>query len=186
VIRVGITGHSDLTPAAMPIVTTALRAALAEHAGAGLVGVSCLAPGADQLFAQVVLELGGRLEVILPAADYRDRKVAPDNTAWFDRLLSAATTVQVLGFDRSSRQAYMAASAAMLAQVHTVVAVWDGHPAQRHGGTGDVVATARRLRIPLSVLWPCGASRRTNVVPPETSSPQHTRPARHTSEIITE
>lgn len=41
------------------------RGHLAAHANS-LVGVSCLVRGADQLFARVVLELGGALEVVLP------------------------------------------------------------------------------------------------------------------------
>lgn len=31
-------------------------------------GVTCLARGADQIFARVVLDLGGTVEVVLPAA----------------------------------------------------------------------------------------------------------------------
>ncbi len=40
-----------------------------------------LARGADQIFARVVVELGGSVEVVLPAADYRERKAKPDNAA---------------------------------------------------------------------------------------------------------
>jgi hypothetical protein len=173
VTRVGITGHSDLTAASVPLVAGALRTALAGHAGAGLVGVSCLAPGTDQLFARAVLELGGRLEVILPAADYRDRKIPPAGWASFDELVCAANEVRVLEFERSSREAYMAASVALLARVECVVAVWDGYPSQRHGGTGDVVAAARRLGLPMSIIWPRGASRVSASPPAGTAAPEH-------------
>src|SRR5947209_19340538 len=88
--RVGITGHSNLTVDSSPLVADALRAELAAHASGGLVGVSCLARGADQLFARVVLELGGALEVVLPAADYRGRKVKLDNVEAFDELIGLA------------------------------------------------------------------------------------------------
>ncbi|MDQ4118141.1 MAG: hypothetical protein M3235_14445 [Actinomycetota bacterium] len=158
--RIGITGHSDLTPASLPLVRDALGRALREPSSPRWAGVSCLAPGTDQLFAALVLGLGGRLEVILPAVDYRSRKIGPDCAAEFDRLLAAAATVTVLAFDRSSREAYMAASAAMLDAVDTVLAVWDGQPAQRHGGTADVVAAARRRGLPTTILWPVGAARR--------------------------
>ncbi len=73
-MRIGITGHSNLTPESVPLVAAELRKVLPEY-GRPLIGVSCLAQGADQVFARVVLELGGNLEVVLPAADYRERKV---------------------------------------------------------------------------------------------------------------
>ena len=65
---VGVTGHSNLTPDALDPVRRALRDHL-RPLRTGLVGVSCIARGADQVFADVVLELGGALEVVLPAAD---------------------------------------------------------------------------------------------------------------------
>ncbi|GAU68072.1 hypothetical protein SSP35_06_01570 [Streptomyces sp. NBRC 110611] len=42
-----------------------------------LVGVTCLARGSDTLFAEAVVEAGGRLVVILPSRDYREAKVKP-------------------------------------------------------------------------------------------------------------
>jgi hypothetical protein len=157
--RVGVTGHSDLTTTSRTLVTRALRRELARYRGSPLVGVSCLAPGTDQLFAAVLLDLGGRLEVVLPAPDYRERKISGVEAALFDRLLASASSVQFTGFERSCRQAYLAASAAMLSTVDTVLAVWDGRPATRLGSTGDVVDAARKLALPLTVLWPPGASR---------------------------
>lgn len=157
-IRIGITGHSDLTTPSYPLVTAALRTNLLDRTGRW-VGVSCLARGADQLFAHLALELGAGLDVILPARDYRARKIAPDNTAEFDRLVAAATTVSVLDYAQSTRAAYMAASTAMLDGVNAVLAVWDGHPARRRGSTADVVTAAHRLGLPLTVLWPTGAAR---------------------------
>jgi hypothetical protein len=46
------------------------------------------------LFARVVLERGGAVEVILPAVDYRDRKIKPDNLVEFDDLISRARVVR--------------------------------------------------------------------------------------------
>jgi hypothetical protein len=161
VIRVGIAGHSDLTEASGPGVRAGLNRVLGGYGWAGgLVGVSCLAPGADQLFAWVVLDLGGRLEVILPAPDYRAAQIDPRDAPRFDRLLAAASSVRVMGFQRSCRPAYMAASAAMLACVEWLVAVWDGQPAIRLGSTGDVVSAARELGLPTTIVWPPTTHRR--------------------------
>lgn len=159
VVRIGITGHSNLTVESAPLVAAALRTELAAHASHGVVGVSCLARGADQLFARAVLELGGVLEVVLPSADYRSRKVKADNAAPFDELLGQATTVHTLPFEASNRESYLAASEHVLSTVELMMAVWDGQPADGRGGTGDVVECARALGLPVTVVWPAGAAR---------------------------
>lgn len=157
-MRIGITGHSNLAPSAEPAVMQALTDVLADTP-APLVGVSCLARGADQVFARVVLDLGGQVEVVLPAADYRERKVKPENAAAFEELLGRARTVRTLPFERSDRAAYMAASEAVLGAVDRIVAVWDGRPGDGHGGTADVVAAAHDRGLPVTVVWPVGAAR---------------------------
>jgi hypothetical protein len=135
-----------------------LRKVLLEL-GEPLVGVSCLARGADQVFARVVLELGGHLEVVLPAADYRERKVKPDNREEFENLIGQAANVHVLPFETSNRDAYAAANEAVLSGVDVLVAVWDGAPPDGKGGTGDTVELARARGIPVTVVWPVGAAR---------------------------
>jgi hypothetical protein len=116
-------------------VAEALRSVLAEHAPSEAVGVTCLARGADQVFARAVHDLGGAVEVALPAADCRERKVKPGNAAEFDELIGRAARVRTLAFDESNRDAYMAASEDLLSSVDAMVAVWDG---------GRPVATAAR------------------------------------------
>jgi hypothetical protein len=157
-VRIGITGHSNLAPKSVPAVADALRNALKE-VDPPLVGVSCLARGADQVFADVVLQLGGSLEVILPAADYREDKVKPDNREQFERLLAHADAVRVMPFAESGRDAYMAASEAVLSGVERMVAVWDGHPSDGRGGTADVVTAARERGIHVEIVWPPGSMR---------------------------
>jgi hypothetical protein len=157
-VRLGITGHTNLAPGTAALIAAALRELLADVAPP-LVGVTCLARGADQLFAAVVLELGGRVEVVLPAADYRERKVGPDNREAFESLISKAEVVSGLPLQTSDGAAYMQASETVLSTVERVVAVWDGRPAGGYGGTGDVVDAARRRGIPVTVVWPDGATR---------------------------
>lgn len=157
-VRVGVTGHTNLAPDTVPSVRAALREALALW-GPGLVGVTCLAPGADQLFARVVLDLGGTVEVILPAADYRDREIRPADRAEFDALMEQAQRVTVMPFPESNRDAYVAASDAVLGAVERMVGVWDGEPSDARGGTAVVVAEARARGMPVDVVWPDGAHR---------------------------
>jgi predicted kinase len=107
---------------------------LAEYKPHQLVGVTLLADGADQLFAEAVLSLSGRLEVIVPAERYRDGLPA-DYHATYDHLLNKASKVRRLPYVESTKEAHMAGSTAMLDTIDHIVAVWDGQPARGHGGT---------------------------------------------------
>jgi hypothetical protein len=157
--RIGISGHSNLTTATAPLVATGIRTALEQYPSDDLVGVTCLARGADQIFARVVLEYGGAVEVVLPAADYRDRKVKPDNAHDFDELIGKAVDVHTMPFAESNRDAYMAASEHVLSTINALVAVWDGGPSGGYGGTADVVDAAQKRGLPVTVVWPDGAER---------------------------
>lgn len=174
-VRVGVTGHLDLTDATARAVAAELRHHLSGLRGAAprpgapahLVGVSCLARGADAVFAQVLVELGGALEVVLPSADYREAQVDPEYAPLFDDLLGRAATVRTMPAARAGQAAYVAANDAMLAAIDRLVAVWDGEPAVRDGGTASVVTRARAQGIPVTVIWPPGA-RRGRTAPPAT------------------
>ena len=73
-VAVGITGHRNLPAELAEQVSALLRAEIAAlDLGPGeLVGVTCLADGADTLFAREILAHGGTLEVIVPAEQHRD------------------------------------------------------------------------------------------------------------------
>jgi hypothetical protein len=157
-MRIAITGHRGLPAETERLVDRAIREQLAAYAGRDLTGVSNLADGADQLFAQAVLDAGGQLEVIIPAARYRDD--LPESAhATYDALLSQASSVHRLDRIESTEDAHMEASTAMLDRAEHLFAVWDGRPARGYGGTADVVAEARNRGIPVTVIWPEGASR---------------------------
>ena len=158
-MRIAVTGHRGLPAATGQLVGQAIRGHLTRCAASDrLTGISALADGADQIFARAVLDAGGQLEVIVSAARYRDGlpESAHDN---YDALLSAAAAVDRLGHIESTEDAHMAASRAMLERADHLFAVWDGKPARGYGGTADVVAEARRRAIPVTVIWPDGASR---------------------------
>jgi hypothetical protein len=156
-MSIGITGHRGLPPHSVQLVDTALREALAEY-GDRVTGVTALADGADQLFARAVLDQGGRIEVIVPAARYRD-SLPPESHAEYDDLIEHAVTVHRLDFTESTSEAHMAASELMISMVSELLAVWDHQPARGYGGTADVVARARDRSRKIRVIWPEGTVR---------------------------
>ncbi|MDT0322318.1 hypothetical protein [Streptomyces millisiae] len=157
-MRVGITGHRGLPADVARIVRDALRADLARYSPESLVGVSCIADGPDSWFARAVLDLGGRIEVVIPADAYRDG-LPGWHHAEYDALLSAASDVHRTGLTESDSQAHMVGSEVLVGLVDHLVAVWDGQPARGYGGTADVVSYAQRTGVPVRVVWPAGATR---------------------------
>ena len=155
--RIAISGHRGLPAATAGLVDAAIRAALAGG-GAGVTALSCLADGADQIFARAVLDLGGKIEAVVAAEKYRDGLPAQAH-AEYDRLLGQAVAVHQLPFTECTSEAHMAASTFMIGQAGELWAVWDGQPARGRGGTADVVAYARGCGKPVLVIWPDGAHR---------------------------
>ncbi|MEN8655138.1 hypothetical protein ABCR94_32280 [Streptomyces sp. 21So2-11] len=160
-VTLAVTGHMDLTDGSVPLVRAALREVLLSYRE-DLVGISCIAAGADSLFAEAIVEAGGRLVAVLPSQDYRQTKVKPGHAELFDRLHAAADEVLVMPHSTANREAYEAANAVLLERADRLVAVWNGSPpSAKGGGTADVVADARTAGMPVDVVWPDGAERRT-------------------------
>jgi hypothetical protein len=155
--RIAISGHRGLPAPTSRLVDEAIRAAIAEHAP-DVTGLSCLADGADQIFARAVTDLGGALEAVIPAAEYRAGLPA-DARPEYDDLFALTTAVYRLPFTESSSESHMAASKLMVDKAEELYAVWDGKPARAYGGTADVVAYAREHGLPVRVIWPDGAQR---------------------------
>jgi hypothetical protein len=149
----------DLTSASFPLVYQAIADLLAAHAGETVVGISCIARGADSIFAEAVLDSGGKLEVILPSVNYRQTKVKPDHSPQFDSLLSRASKVHTLPFEQANRNAYEAANEVLITSCDELFAVWDGQGGVDKGSTAAVVQLARHREVAVQVIWPEGAAR---------------------------
>ena len=155
--RIAVSGHRGLPAGTASLIGEAIRVALGEKAAA-VAGLSCLADGADQIFARAVLDAGGEIEAVVPALKYREGLPA-DALAEYDALLARAVTVRRLRFTESTSEAHMAASEFMIGLADELWAVWDGEPARAYGGTADVVAYARDKGVPVRLIWPEGARR---------------------------
>jgi hypothetical protein len=154
---IGLTGHQGLTPDTERLVSDVIIQQL--DGIRDLVGITSLAQGADQLFAEHVLAAGGSLVVILPAADYTHTFPVGAPRRHFEQLFSRAAEVVRLPFSTSSEEAYWAAGREVVDRCDKLLAVWNGKPAGGLGGTADVVAYAREHNRPTIVIWPPGARR---------------------------
>lgn len=157
VTRIGLSGHQSMSPETRILVADALRRAV--PADQPITGLCSLAFGADQLFAEVILDMGHELEAILPSAHYEDTfETQTDRTAYRE-LLARASRVHQLEFSEPTEEAFFAAGKYVVERSQKLLAVWDGKPAAGLGGTADVVAYARERRVEVQVIWPPGALR---------------------------
>ncbi|MEV0288693.1 MULTISPECIES: hypothetical protein [unclassified Kribbella] len=153
-----VSGHRGLSEEVKAWTAAELRHAIESKGVTELVGISCLADGADALFAQTVLDLGGRLIAVIPATTYRDGLPVSHHQT-YDTLLSKASEAVALDREVSDADAHMDASLRMLDRADELIAIWDGQPARGPGGTADVVQAARDRDLPVTVIWPAGVTR---------------------------
>ncbi len=107
--------------------------------------LSPIADGADQIAAEVALDLGWELQVVLPfeRSTYRESLASDDARARFDALIGrAASVLELPGDAAKTLDAYVMTGRATVAHCGMLIAVWDGLPPRGRGGTGEVVQFA--------------------------------------------
>jgi len=154
---VAVTGHRDLVADEEPQIRAHVREfldhLLAEYPERGVTVMSPLAEGADQLVAEVALELGISLIALLPMS--RESYINDFETAAarekFDVLLSQATEVfelpitpgntpgTVAKHGKNRTRQYAQLGVFLCAHSHILLALWDGKYTDKLGGTCQVV-----------------------------------------------
>jgi hypothetical protein len=160
VLSIGITGHriEALPKEAVQTIIDRIGATLVQFkAGAielyererglfadvppRLLFVSPLADGSDQIAAELALDLGFELQVILPF-DRETYRTTLHNSGLkrFDELICRATCVLELPGELDGElRAFVMAGRGTVAHCDVLIAVWDGRPPRGRGGTGEVV-----------------------------------------------
>ena len=155
---VGITGHQNLRERCAKLVRAEVELQL-RALDEPLVGLTSLAAGADQIFAEAVLQAGGQLSVVLPSDQIETSFQEPSALARFERLMERADEITRMPFDEPGEEAYWEAGRTIVERSDLLLAVWDGEPAGGLGGTADVVAYARERGTVVTVIWPEGCER---------------------------
>jgi hypothetical protein len=144
-MRIGITGHQKLEePNRWGWVQREIDNILAGTQ-TPLIGVTSLAIGADQLFAEAVLRHYGTLEVVIPYEGYEQAFTEGHDRGEYFRLLKEAARVEVLQRTGTNEEAYYEAGKRVADSSDFIVAVWNGKPAVGLGGTADIVQYARQI-----------------------------------------
>ena len=155
--RIGVTGHQDLPNGAIDYLTEGIRDVLDGYDH--VEGYSCLAAGADQLFAVEALAAGGRLHVVIPCDDYTTT-LDGDATAPLQRTSRIGVRHYPGCHLHAPERTRMKRRANDRRRKPICwLPVWDGLPARGRGGTADTVAYARKLAREVRVIWPSGMTR---------------------------
>jgi hypothetical protein len=151
--RVGVTGHQKLLEGeAWSWVALQMKSELGRLPPP-LVGITSLAIGADQLFAQTVLRVGGSIEVVIPFLTYINTFVESDKDR-FEYLRNLSTRTEVLDRTGSDEECYLAAGKRVVDLSDILLAVWNAKPAQGPGGTADIVHYAMHKALPVVHINP--------------------------------
>src|SRR5579864_1628222 len=154
---VGVSGHRDLQPAALPQLRAAVAGLLKQLAerlpDSELRIMAGIAAGADLLVVQTALELGLGVDALLPMplAQYAE-DFDPQSLALLKELLAhpqvrcrelpLSATDQADGLAQGSarREArYLALSRSLIRGCSLLIALWDGKPTLLPSGTADTV-----------------------------------------------
>lgn len=155
---IGVTGHQDIPSEALAFAKSGIAEVIGRSSEQPI-GVSSLAAGADQLFADTLLKAGGRLHVVIPCHGYEKTFSGPTNLDCFLDLLKKADVIETLDNPDPSEEAFLEAGHRVVDLSDLLVAVWDGKVAKGKGGTADVVNYAHECDREVVILWPAGVTR---------------------------
>jgi hypothetical protein len=153
--HIGFTGHQIIPIKAQDLIRDGIEKELFNY-GSEIVGVSALAAGADQLFADIVLTYGGSLHVIIPCYGYERTFSREEDLQHYNDLLERADVVEILNHEKPSEDAYLDAGHRVVDLSNFLIAVWDGEPAKGMGGTADIVQYAKEHGVHVRIVWPSG------------------------------
>lgn len=151
-MRIGITGHQRLEDESQWPRVHADLTRIIQRVRGPVTGVTSLAIGADQLFAEIVIELGGTVEVVIPFKGYESTFKSGPSLENYRRLLASAVKVTTLPLQKTEEESYLAAGKLVAETTDKLIAIWDGKEAEGLGGTGDVVAYAKHIGTPVILI----------------------------------
>jgi hypothetical protein len=154
-IVIGVTGHRDLVDAEIEAIQVAFASMIRDvkqrYPHTPLRLMSSLAEGADQIAAKTALDEGIPVQAVLPLPieHYRKDYETDASKEAFDNLCRRADVLQIPLTDseiaaanassESRAIAYAKAGMFVSAHCHILLAIWDGVPSEKVGGTAQIV-----------------------------------------------
>ncbi|WP_081238579.1 hypothetical protein [Streptomyces viridosporus] len=156
---IAVVGHADLTPDALALVESALRARLARRPVRTMAMVRSGA-GAPLASGRAARASGCPLAVVIPTRNGVPAMPPPRDRMATGELLTLADQVRLLSYDPLDRDSCVGADERLVVSSGLLLAVWDGSPSNGRDATAHLVTYARAHGVPVEVVWPEGAARR--------------------------
>lgn len=169
-IRIGITGHRNLTGVQLSVLEPVIKQAInnikqyqlyVNKITPHIIFISPIAVGADTLFSNVALKyFKGELRVYLPFKkdEYLKDFKTTDEKQEFEHLLKNSKTTEELYTDKVTNEnrdkLYLDVGKKIVDECDYIIAVWDEQKAKGVGGTGDVVDYAMSMQKDVLVINP--------------------------------
>lgn len=151
-LSIGISGHQDLgSQDNQQWIKTQLRREIKSIYVAD--AYSSLAIGADQLFAEICVDLGINLKAVIPSQQYETTFSARDEKK-YTALLKKCQNVQILDYPNPSEGAFLAAGKQLVDRCKLLFVVWNQRPSAGLGGTADIFTYARKLSKSIILINP--------------------------------
>ena len=144
-MKIGITGHQNLGSAEnIAWLSKTLKSVINQNNID--IGLTSLAIGADQLFADTLIDMQICYVAIIPCDGYEQTFTKSDDLEKYRGLLQSASEIINLPFNEPSEEAFYEAGKQIVQRSDMIVAIWDGQPAKGLGGTADAVKFALSLK----------------------------------------
>ncbi len=136
-MKLGITGHQNLGDAKqISKIKKKLTTLLLEKNIT--MGYTCLADGADQIFAEILYKIKKPYCVVIPSKNY-EKTFNKQALKKYNQLIQTSLETITLSFNQPEEEAFYEAGKYIVENSDVVLAIWDGKEAQGLGGTGDIV-----------------------------------------------
>lgn len=153
-MRVGITGHQRLPHDDDWMWVKDEMNKIIKELPAKVTGVTSLAAGADQLFADLILKNDGMIYVVVPFEGYEESFEELEDRNRYNDMRGLGMKIEVLPRKTSDEESYLAAGQKVVELSNVMIAVWNGKPAAGLGGTADIVDYALQKNVQLYHINP--------------------------------
>jgi len=137
-MRIGISGHQNLgSEHEYNEIANILNKIISDNPVT--LGYCCLAKGADQLFAEILMKVGIPYCAVIPSDHYEDAFTDVRSLEKYNSLLRNAEQVKILPFTQPEEKAFYEAGKYVADSTELMIVIWNGEKSKGLGGTGDIV-----------------------------------------------
>lgn len=137
-MKVGITGHQNLGSIQQyNSISSKLKQIISEYPVT--CGYTCLAKGADQLFAEILIQAKIPFYAVIPSNEYESTFTDKESFEKYEALLQNANHKKILSFNKPGEKAFYAAGKYVADSSDLLIAIWNGEESKGLGGTADIV-----------------------------------------------